>query len=675
MNFFQHQDKAKHRTVTLVVFYIFALLLLAAAFYGIIIAVLAYAIPDYRETVSRNFFFEPGLFLAVFGTLIPVVSLASLYKTYCLSVGGGKAIAESLGGRLISPGSGNPAEQRLYNVVEEMAIASGIPIPPVYIMDNEPGINAFAAGLSPNEAVISVNRGTVELLTRDELQGVVAHEFSHILNGDMRLNLRMIGVLFGLQILTVVGYYGFRIASQFGGSRRSNSKDNSGAVVLAVILVSLLIMILGGIGMFLSAIVRAAISRQREFLADASAVQFTRNPNGIADALKKIGCPKIGSAVRAPQAAEASHLFFSNISRFSLGALFATHPDLTTRIRRLDPAFDGKFPKEITRVNLFDESLSPQQRRTPRPTIIPTPQRAATPANVAGLSPVLSSQTAAASQTIQQNVLQTTLPQIGQPNAEQIAGRIAVASSLLENIPQEVTDNIREPLSAKAAFYAVLLMESDDNLRNRQLAYLTGAENDYVVKVTRWVYGRIVFLSPQSLLPFTQRLTAILRSLSPPQYKHFSEVVKTLVHADNKVSLLEYTITALLQRDLDVYFGFSKPLSVKYNSAESVREPIAVVLSILARYGHDTETAARSAFSAAAKELPLNNLEMTPAEDSALPSPHESLTILSQTSPKLKRQLFTAMTTCVQHDGQITVKEGELLRANAAMLGLPMPMF
>ncbi|MDR1494098.1 MAG: M48 family metallopeptidase [Planctomycetaceae bacterium] len=661
MDFFQHQDKAKRRTAALVILYIFALLLLAAAFYGIIIAVLAYAAPDYRETVSRNFFFEPGLFLAVFGTVIPIVSLASLYKTYCLSVGGGKAVAESLGGRLVYPGGVNPAEQRLYHVVEEMAIASGIPVPPVYMMDNEPGINAFAAGLSPNDAVIGVNRGAVELLTRDELQGVIAHEFSHILNGDMRLNLRIIGVLFGLQVLTVIGYYGFRIVSQFGGTRRGNSKDNSGAVILVAILASLLIMVLGGIGMFLSAAVRAAISRQREFLADASAVQFTRNPHGIAGALKKIGCPKIGSAVRAPQAAEASHMFFSNIgSLFSLDSLFATHPNLTTRIRRIDSTFDGKFPAEVTRVNLFDASSSQQQSR---PTINPTSRYSMSPATAASLY-------AGFLQTTPQ-AMQPNTPQIGQPNAE----RIAVASALLENIPQEVTDNIRDPLSAKAAFYAVLLMESDDHVRNRQLAYLIGAENDYVVKATRWVYGRIAFLSPQSLLPFTQRLTAILRSLSPPQYRRFSEVVKTLIHADNRVSLLEYAMTALLQRDLDVYFGFAKPLSVKYHSAESVREPIAVVLSLLARYGHDTENAARSAFLAAVNILPLSALEMTAAEDSALPSPHESLTILSQVSLNLKRQIFAAMTTCVQHDGQITVKEGELLRANAAMLGLPTPMF
>ena len=229
-------------------------------------------------------------------------------------------------------------------------------------MDNEKSINAFAAGFSTDDAVIGVNHGTVELLTRDELQGVIAHEFSHIINGDMRMNMRLLGILYGLQALAIVGVFMIRFAEEmFNPSESERKKSGDGnffvlAIGLFSFAVGVALAVLGYIGVFFSMIIKAAISRQREFLADASAVQFTRNPDGIAGALKKIGCPAVGSNVMHSKASEASHLFFGSVSGLlSLDIqLLSSHPDLTTRIKRIDPQFDGKFPQQIAPASYED---------------------------------------------------------------------------------------------------------------------------------------------------------------------------------------------------------------------------------------------------------------------------------------------------------------------------------
>src|SRR6266480_2477874 len=264
--------------------------------------------------------------ITAFGTL-GIIGAGSFFKTLSLARGG-RAVAELLDGRLVNPNSTDAHERKLLNVVEEMSIASGVPVPQVYVMDGEAGINAFAAGHSASDAAISVTRGYMKMPSRDELQGVIGHEFSHILNGDMRVNLRLMGLVFGILCLTVIG----RILIRTSG--RKNPLP----------LLGLALIIIGWAGVFFGRLIQAAVSRQREVLADASAVQFTRNPSGLAGALKKIGGLTDGSRINSPHAEEASHLFFAN----GLGnSFFATHPPLVERIRALDPSFDGRFPRVI----------------------------------------------------------------------------------------------------------------------------------------------------------------------------------------------------------------------------------------------------------------------------------------------------------------------------------------
>lgn len=316
MNFFEHQEMARKKTGRLIFYFILSVL-------SIIIAVYFAAAGIFLYSADNVTFWDPSLFIAVAVGTFLLVGGGSLYKTSALAAGG-KVVAESLGGRIVSSPR-DPDEKKLMNVVHEMAIASGTPVPTVYIMDQEAGINAFAAGFTSGDAVIGVTRGAIEQLSRGELQGVIAHEFSHILNGDMRMNIRLIGILHGILMISLLGYWMFRITAHSG---RGSREKGGGAA--AFVLLGIALMIIGYVGVFFGNMIKSAVSRQREFLADASAVQFTRYPDGLAGALKKIA--GIGSRIASPHAQEASHMFFSN----GLGAaLFATHPPLDERISRI----------------------------------------------------------------------------------------------------------------------------------------------------------------------------------------------------------------------------------------------------------------------------------------------------------------------------------------------------
>jgi len=330
MGFFEHQDKARKHTKVLLVYFVVAVACIIASIYLasllIFYGTLAQDLPG--DLPRECTFWEPKLFLYVVLGTLSVVGLGSLYKIAALAKGG-SAVAESLEGRLVDPNTTHPNERKLRNVVEEMAIASGVPVPKIYVLDDEAGINAFAAGHAPGDAAICVTHGSMTLLNRDELQGVIGHEFSHILNGDMRLNMRIMGVIFGIVCLAVIG----RVLVY---SRGRSSKDRNPLMLLGLALI-----VIGAIGVFFARLIQAALSRQREFLADASSVQFTRNPAGLSSALQKIG--GAGSRIEAVHAGEASHMFFGNGMGKPLLRMMATHPPLEERIRAIDPTWDGKF--------------------------------------------------------------------------------------------------------------------------------------------------------------------------------------------------------------------------------------------------------------------------------------------------------------------------------------------
>jgi Zn-dependent protease with chaperone function len=290
VNFFEHQDQARRSTSRLVALFCLAVALLIGGLYLAVVAIVALYVT--KSELADIVWWKPELFLLVSLGSVLLIGAASAYRMYSLR-SGGAALAESLGGRPAEAHSDDPATRRLLNVVEEMALASGTPVPRVFVLDREEGINAFAAGHDLGDAVIAVTGGALRKLDREELQGVVAHELSHVVNGDMRLNLRLIGVLHGILLLGSIGAQLLRATARGGRSR--SSKGSSAVAILFSF--GLALVVIGYTGVLVGRLIKSAVSRQREFLADASAVQFTRNPRGLSGALQKIRDSVDGSRV------------------------------------------------------------------------------------------------------------------------------------------------------------------------------------------------------------------------------------------------------------------------------------------------------------------------------------------------------------------------------------------
>ncbi len=340
-NFFERQTAARRSTSWLIVMFCLATVVVVVCIMGVVAIAIGMLQNSGPSPAAAPF--PWGIPLLAGGAALLLILGGSIFKTIELRAGGGAAVAERQGGVRIYPDTANPAYRRVLNIVEEIAIASGTPVPPVYVLENEPGINAFAAGYSPSDAVVAVTRGSINELTREELQGVIAHEFSHIANGDMRIGIRLIGIVQGILLLGLVGQFIFR-STAFSGGYGSRRDSNSGRIVLVMIIVGVALIALGFIGTLLGNLIKAAVSRQRERLADASGVQFTRNPMGLAGALKRIGALELGSRLQSPNAAEASHLYFAEGVWSGLARMWATHPPLDERIRELDPSWDGTYP-------------------------------------------------------------------------------------------------------------------------------------------------------------------------------------------------------------------------------------------------------------------------------------------------------------------------------------------
>jgi Zn-dependent protease with chaperone function len=640
MDFFRDQDVARRRTGLLIAYFLLAVVAIIASLYLSIAAALRLSGAEEgpRTAAGLSGLWDPGLFAMVALGASALIGGGSLYRIASLS-GGGHTVAELLGGRLVHPGTSDPDERRVLNVVEEMAIASGVPVPPVYLLEDEPGINAFAAGHAPGDAVVAVTSGCMRRLTRDELQGVVAHEFSHILNGDMRLNVRLMGVLFGILLIGLTGWLIFR--SSGNGSVRLGGRDDDnrrGTNVLP--LIGLALYVIGYAGVFFGNLIKAAVSRQREYLADASAVQFTRNPDGLAGALKKIGALSEGSQIRDPHAEEASHLFFGEAVG-GIGELFgllATHPPLVERIRRLDPSFDGDF----SRVRLDPpRGEAPRGEAPPRPAR-PSPMR---------FDPV------------------RTVARVGTVAPE----HLAYAADLLGSMPDPLTTIVRDPLGAQAAVYA-LLLDPDEAVRRAQLSWLETHGLPALARETRTILPEARRLAPESRLPLVELAVPALRQMSPAQAHDFFRGVDVLVQADRKTTLFEYALQRLLMRHVVAHFVRVRPPTVKYATVPPLIGPTALVLSALARYGSTTPPEADRAFAEGVKALgwPDVRPEMA-AEDVGIEAIDAALKQLAEAAPSLKKQVLEACATCVGVDGRVTVEEGELLRAVSDSLGCPMP--
>ena len=634
-DFFQRQDTARRSTVRLVVLFGLAVLAIMASIEVLLAAAMGYLgrDPETNE-VDWTAVADPRLLiLAVVGTLI-VVGGGSLYKVAQLS-GGGRVVAEELGGRLVDTSTSDPVERRLLNVVEEMAIASGTATPPVYLLEQEEGINAFAAGLTPQDAVIGVTRGTATALDRDELQGVIAHEFSHILNGDMRLNIRLIGLLHGILIIGMIGYFVLRMSFFTGGGRSRDGKSALPIIALGAGLAAI-----GFAGTFFGNLIKAAVSRQREFLADASAVQFTRQPSGIAGALKKIGGFVTGSAVKNPNAPQASHMFFGRATS-GFNAMFATHPPLKERIKRIDPSWDGEFPE-------LDAGGAGVREVV----------RAPGAAGFAG-----GEAAAAAGPKVADAV-----SHVGQPTP----AHIEYAADLIEHLPEAVVEAARDPYGARAVVYA-LVLDRDPGPRQNQLSHLEAAADRGVYEETVKLAPLVEQLDPRMRLPLLELSLPALRALTPSQYERFLHNLVATVEADEVIDLFEWSLYRILVSDLEGHFGRPRRPRVRHSSVAAVRSPLALLMSVLAYVGDRDPRAAEHAFGQAWRVLGLPEARLLRHEECGLGALDAALVHLDQAAPQVKKRVLEAAVACITADRQVTAEEAELLRAVSASMSCPMP--
>ena len=644
MDFFEHQDRARKNTKVLVVYFAIAVACIIASVYFACLLIF-YGTGSERqpgEPLPELVLWDAQLFLYVVLGTLGVVIIGSLYKTAALSKGG-SAVAEALGGRLISPNTSHPEERKLRNVIEEMAIASGVPVPKVYVLDDEKGINAFAAGHTPGDAAIGVTRGCMTLLNRDELQGVIGHEFSHILNGDMRLNLRIMGVIFGIVCLAVIG----RILLFSRGHRRQEKNP--------LMFLGLALIVIGAIGVFFGRLIQAALSRQREFLADASAVQFTRNPAGLSGALQKIG--GAGSKIESAHAGEASHMFFGNgMGRPFLGAL-ATHPPLDVRIRAIDPGWDGNFR---------DVSVNGVAADAPRAAVNRPPSRVLLP-------PILGLPGAAirvAGSIVQAGAV---LPHLGNPTPQ----HLRYAEELRNSFSETIRSAARDPLGATALIYAMLL-SPDDTLRATELTELARRAAPGIGEKSAALWPEVAPVVARARLPLVNLALPALRQLRPDEFEQFSQALQWLIASDDKIEVFEFVLQKIIRRHLASQWGETLPASVRFQTLAPLAHDCAVVLSALANTSSGNAADREKAFQAGASDLRGNATDELPFRSHHEPGLTQLDTALDRVAlaaPKLKKALLEACAHVVSADGMIQEREAELLRAVADTLDCPMPPF
>jgi Zn-dependent protease with chaperone function/uncharacterized tellurite resistance protein B-like protein len=592
MDFFAQQESARQHTVRLVLLFLGAVLGVIAAADLVFVIGAALIFDHYRL---------PALFHQVLvATILLAIVVFALRRLYRLR-GGGDAVAKMVSARQIARDATGLEERRLLNVVDEMAIAAGVAVPSVWVMDKEEGINAFAAGYSPNQAVIVVTRGTLTKLNREELQGVIGHEFSHILNGDMRLNVRLIGILAGIVVVGEAGLVVIKLGAEAG---------DTGAIPF--ILWGALLAGVGYIGVFFGRMIKSAVSRQREFLADASSVQFTRNPDGLASALEKIR--REGTLLGNAYAGEMSHMFFSQaISPKMFQEWFATHPSIDERLASIT----GRKPQ------------SP-------------------PAARAGAG-----------------VAQSMAAQVGNTTAE----HVEQASRQLAAMPGALRQSLGSPEGARGAVYAYLI-SSDAKTRAIQVRALLDAGDGAMTASIDALAKVVRELGPAARLPVLALALPALAQMDQPARNAFLGAVDGLVEADNEVTLDEFVIRTILRRQLCARAQRAEP--VRYRDIESVKADAVLLLATLARAGSFEPAAQKLAFARGAARLGLTG-ETLPGAALAAEAMTAALDRLRQLAPLRKSDLVTACVEVALADDKLKVAEVELLRTIGMAIDCPLP--
>jgi len=634
MNFFEHQEKARRSTGRLVILFALAVGAIIAILYFFFAGLLvfksgseSYSNMDGSRVIGL---WQPMTLLYVLGGTLLCGGLACLIKIASLS-DGGSAVAEMVGAVRVNPATSDPQERKYINVVEEMAIASGVPVPAIYIMQDEININAFAAGYTVQDAAVAVTRGCIDELDRDELQGVVAHEFSHILNGDMSLNIRLIGVLAGILFIAVIGRILLEVGARSGGRRSRNKEGGGGAALLAI---GLGLFLVGYIGYFFGSLIKAAVSRQREFLADASAVQFTRNPGGIGGALRQIGGYADGE-LETKRAAEVSHMCFSSVvnSFFS----FKTHPPLPERISRIE--------------NLPLDDIGPGEAQA---------SGAPLAAGAAGLAG---------------GMIRTSAADVIASTGSVTEAGVEKAIHIVASLPAGLAEAAQHPLSAVVLAYLLVLPE--DKKERRKLARTDLA--DILGQDELGELHRLEKLMPRldghARLPLLEMCAPALRNLTEDQARDFIDKIERIVKLDNEVDLREFCYITMIEFCLYGRGRLRRKNKKRYRKFGALAGDFSRVLSVLTVAGH-TDPAQRNTSFEAARSCLEGKVKLEYMEESIpVGELRTSVGRLARSTLRIRKELLKAASYCVLADDAIEVREAEMLRALANAVGVPLPPF
>lgn len=638
MDFFEAQDRAKRNTKKLVFYYALAVTGIILSIY---IVTLIFFNSQFNVEGGEISFWYPGWLLTVSVIVGLIIASGTLYRVSQLRKGG-SAVAEMLGGRKINPSTTDTGEQRLMNVVEEMSIASGISVPDVYVLDKEENINAFAAGFSPNDAAIGVTRGTLEQLNRDELQGVIAHEFSHIFNGDMRFNIRLIGVLNGILIIHILGMLITRSVAFSGAGRVSSNRNGKGGNgAIAIILFGISLIVIGYIGMLFGRMIQSAISRQREYLADAAAVQFTRNPDGLAGALNKIGLKSEGGEIKDGHAMEMSHLFFASSFQSALNKLFATHPPLEERIKAINPALVGAKPQK--------KYIGKQKAK-----------KAFSSAEPSG-SGILADHAAITPEVI--------LGAIGTIGRKQVQA----AGQIMSEIPTPLKEAAHEPLSAQALMFAVMFEATA-----KQSSELPGWFYEKIDSATVKETSRLMEYTKRGdrswFIPLVEISMPSLKNMSEVQYKQFREGMEELSRNTKSDHLFLFALDKMVSHHLDAFFSEKRKPKIRHHHLKTLGHELSVLLSALAHSsGNETEKAFKNGLKPIKKLIP-DGVTLLPESKCGLLALDMALNELSASANPVKKYIISSVIHCITADNIVTLDEAELTRAITEVLGAPIPM-
>lgn len=635
MTFFQDQIAARARSSRLIWIYLLAVAATAISTSFFLTSIITTTIPDLNDGQGTV------LFLSILGAVITVIVLGTVFKIWRLRKGG-SVIAEMLGGRRVMPNSKDPDERRVLNVVEEMAIASGMTVPPVFLLDRELGINAFAAGFSSNDAVIGVTAGAARLLSRDELQGVIAHEFSHIFHGDMSINLKLVGWLHGITLVAMIGYLMCR------SFRYVRAQGREQQLVLFVFLAGLIMAVVGYIGMFVASLIKSAVSRQREYLADSSAVQYTRNPLGLAGALKKIAQLSEGSILNSASAVQASHLFFADGVKKGLMELFATHPPLLKRIKKLDPRFDGKLKKisfEVAQTawgTLASSSTisQPEVRRPSKPLDL-----VSRPLNIESIG------------------------------AEVDSAKLAVAALLLQALPEKLNYASHDPYGARAVICSVLI-DSDPAIASLQAELLAQFADPFLKREVFNLHKLVSALPASQHLSLVALCVPALVLLPEKHYQAFLELIAKLVAVDNKITLFEHVLQIVVREQVERLRGGTPAQAALYRRAEQIRDELIGIIGALSYLANSDLSRAEQAFQAGLMALGLSSDQSTHSKGASFDQScfEKGMAVLKKSSLEIREKALAACLAAVAADREVNDQEEAMMRAIGIALDCPIPL-